>query len=136
MFSSTISTKNFCNNKICKLKFFSCKDCRMMFKSICSVNNQKKYEKRLVTLWTYVKSCHMNMYLTLRGPIESCSGLLGICEHIWSWSRQNLNFWRNLYRVESEKASTVLKALHTVNPGSEMWRHYRSLEKIYFGQLW
>ena len=24
---------------------------------------------------------------------------------------------------------------HTVNLGSEMWRHYRSMEKIYFGQL-
>ena len=25
--------------------------------------------------------------------------------------------------------------IHTVNPGLEMWRHYRSLETIYFGQI-
>ena len=25
--------------------------------------------------------------------------------------------------------------LHTMNLDSEIWRHYRSLEKIYFGQL-
>ena len=25
--------------------------------------------------------------------------------------------------------------IHTVNPGSEMWRHYSSLEKIHFGQI-
>ena len=40
------------------------------------------------------------------------------------------------YRCRAIWAWTYLTNVgHTVDTGSEIWRHYRSLEKIYFGQL-
>ena len=34
------------------------------------------------------------------------------------------------------RTNIILGQMHTVNPGSEIWRHYRSLKTIYLGQLW